>query len=128
MFENLRRDSTGYDGQWYRRAGFWITAVYRFGTWADSMSSLLLRVPLWTLYLALKIILGMFTSNMFLWAGRKGARIGPGLCLVHPFNVMIGRGVEIGQRCHIYHPVFRIKYYNGNSYLCHVIYRYYYAY
>jgi len=105
MFDNLRRDSAEYNGQWYRRAGFWITLSYRFGVWADSMPSLFLRVPMWALYLCLKIPLAMFTSNIYLWAGRKGARIGPGLCLVHPFNVLIGRGVEIGEQCQIYHEV-----------------------
>lgn len=105
MFTNLRRDSAEYNGQWYRRAGFWITLIYRFGVWADSMPSLLLRVPMWALYLCLKIPLAMLTSNIYLWAGRKGALIGPGLCLVHPFNVLIGRGVEIGEQCEIYHEV-----------------------
>lgn len=105
MFDNLRRDSAEYNGQWYRRVGFWITLIYRFGVWADSMPSLFLRVPMWTVYIFLKMLLAMFTSNIFLWAGRKGAHIGPGLCLVHPFNVLIGRGVEIGEQCQIYHEV-----------------------
>lgn len=105
MFDNLRRDSATYDGQWYRRAGFWITVIYRFGVWAESIPGLFPRVSMWVLYLCLKIISGMFISNIFLWAGRKGARIGPGFRLVHPFNVMIGRGVEIGEQCQIYHEV-----------------------
>jgi serine O-acetyltransferase len=105
MFDKLRRDSAVYDGQWYRRAGFWIMAIYRFGAWADSMPGLFLRVPMWALYLCLKIPMGLFTSNIFLWPGRRGSRIGPGLHLVHPFNVLIGRGVEIGEQCQIYHEV-----------------------
>lgn len=105
MFDNLRCDIAAYDGEWYRRAGFWVTLIYRFGVWAGSMPSLFLRVPMWTLYLCLKMLLGMFTSNIFLWGGRRGARIGPGLHLVHPFNVLIGRGVEIGEQCQIYHEV-----------------------
>lgn len=105
MFDNLRRDIATYEGKWYRRSGFWITLIYRFGVWADSMPSMFLRVPMWTLYFCLKIPLGMFTSNIVLWAGRRGARIGPGLCLVHPFNILIGRGVEIGEQCQIYHEV-----------------------
>ena len=40
-----------------------------------------------------------------LWAGRKGAHIGPGLNLVHPFNIVIGRGVEIGEQCQIFNEV-----------------------
>lgn len=105
MFDNLRRDSATYDGQWYRRAGFWITLIYRFGVWADSLPSLFLRAPMWTLYFCLKMILGLFTFNVSLWAGQRGARIGPGLCLYHPSNIMIGRGVEIGEQCQIYHEV-----------------------
>jgi serine O-acetyltransferase len=105
MFDNLRHDQAAYNGQWYRRAGFWITATYRFGVWADSMPSIFLRAPLWTLYLCLKTILGMFTFNIYLWAGRRGTHIGSGLHLVHPSNILIGRGVEIGKQCQIYHEV-----------------------
>lgn len=105
MFDNLRRDIATYNGQWYRRAGFWITVTYRFGVWADSMPSIFLRIPMSLLYLFLKTLLGLFTVNIFLWAGRNGARIGPGFHLVHPSNVLIGRGVEIGERCQIYHEV-----------------------
>ena len=105
MLDNLRRDMAAYDGQWYRRAGFWITVIYRLGNWADSKTNVILRLPLWTLYLCLKVLLGIFTSNIFIWAGRRGAHIGPGLRLVHPYSVMIGRGVEIGEQCHIYHEV-----------------------
>jgi serine O-acetyltransferase len=105
MFDNLRRDSARYKGQWYRRTGFWITAIYRFGNWADSLPSVFLKVPMWTLYLCLKILACMFTSNIILWAGRHGAHIGPGLLLVHPSNVLIGREVVIGEQCQIYHEV-----------------------
>lgn len=105
MFDNLRRDCAVYGVQCFRRAGFWITVIYRFGVWADSMPSLFLRVPMWALYFCLKMILGIFTSNVYLWAGRRGAHIGPGLRLFHPFNVLIGRGVEIGEYCNIYHEV-----------------------
>jgi serine O-acetyltransferase len=105
MFDNLRRDSAAYEGLWYRRAGFWITVIYRFGVWADSLPTLFLRVPVWSLYLCLKLLLGLFTFNISLWAGKRGAHIGPGLCLFHPSNIMIGRGVEIGQQCQIYHEV-----------------------
>lgn len=105
MFDNLRRDSAQYSGRWYRRTGFWITVIYRFGNWADSLPSLFLRVPMWTLYLCLKIISSMFTSHVILWAGRHGAHIGPGLGLIHPANVLIGRDVVIGEGCQIYHEV-----------------------
>jgi serine O-acetyltransferase len=105
MFDNLRRDCIAYKGTWYRRAGFWITAVYRFGNWADSLPSVVLRVPFWTLYLCFNLAIQLFSNNVYVWAGRRGARIGPGFCLYHPANVMIGRGAEIGTDCRIYHEV-----------------------
>jgi len=106
MFENLRRDLATYDeGHCYRRSGFWITLVYRFGVWADSKTSIFLRVPMWILYLCFKMLLDIFTYNIFLWAGKRGTKIGSGLHLVHPSNILIGRGVEIGEQCEIYHEV-----------------------
>jgi len=105
MLNNLRRDCATYNGTWFRRAGFWITVIYRFGNWADSIPVFILRLPMWFLYLFLKMILGLFTSNIVLWAGRNGTQVGPGFCLLHPFNVLIGRDVEIGEDCQIYHEV-----------------------
>jgi serine O-acetyltransferase len=105
MLENLRCDCARYEGQWYRRVGFWIMTVYRFGNWADSLPTVLLRVPMWILYLCLKIIVGLFSTNVFLWAGRRGARISRGFCFPHPFNILIPRGVEIGEFSTIYHEV-----------------------
>ena len=43
--------------------------------------------------------------NVELWAGRSGASIGAGMCLIHPANIYIGRGVEIGTNCKIFHEV-----------------------
>lgn len=105
MFENLRCDIKNSQAQWFRRGGFWIIAIYRFGAWADSLPSIFLRLPMWTLYLCLKFLSGFFSHNVYLWAGKRGVRIGPGLCLYHPSNIMIGRGVAIGADCEIYHEV-----------------------
>jgi serine O-acetyltransferase len=80
-------------------------AIYRFGAWADRLPSKFLRIPAWSLYVFVKLLSGIFTQNVYLWAGRRGAKIGPGLCLYHPANIMIGRGVEIGEDCSIYHEV-----------------------
>jgi serine acetyltransferase len=105
MFENLRRDSARYAqlGGWFRNSGFWIGAIYRFGNWASSLP-ILFRVPLWVLYRLLRIV-PSFLFNVDLWAGPRGAKIGPGLCLIHPRNIIIGGGVEIGQNCIIFHEV-----------------------
>jgi serine acetyltransferase len=102
MFENLKRDSARYD-RWYTDPGFWIVAVYRFGVWADALPAPLLRVPARILYRILR--LPYFLFKVHLWAGAKGARIGPGFHLIHPTNVMIGSGVEIGEDCLIFHDV-----------------------
>lgn len=105
MFENLRRDRTKYEdhGRWYANPGFWIVAIYRFGMWAHSLPSKFQRIPMWVLYRLLKLPFGRY--NVHLWAGRGGPRIGAGLRLIHPTNVSIGRGTEIGEDCLIFHSV-----------------------
>jgi serine O-acetyltransferase len=105
MFENLRRDRTKYDyhGPWYTNEGFWIVAIYRFGIWAGSLHSIFLRIPMWILYRLFKIPFRRY--NVHLWAGRGSPRIGAGLRLIHPTNIMIGSGVEIGEDCLIFHDV-----------------------
>ena len=105
MFENLRRDCTKYEdiGRWHSNPGFWIVAIYRFGNWADSLRSRFLRIPMMVLYRLLKLPFRRY--NVHLWAGRNGARIGAGLKLIHPTNIMIGSGVEIGEDCLIFHNV-----------------------
>ena len=105
MFENLRRDFQKYTlyGRWYINSGFWIVAIYRFGVWADSLPSKVLKIPLGILYRLLKLL---FRSNhVLLWAGHRGARIGAGLRLIHPTNILIGHGVEIGENCLIHNDV-----------------------
>jgi serine O-acetyltransferase len=105
MFENLQRDISKYKdlGGWYTHPGFWIVAIYRFGMWADSLPSRFLRIPMWVLYRLIKML--WRSHNVHLWAGRSGTRIGAGLCLIHPMNVLIGSGVEIGEDCLIFHNV-----------------------
>lgn len=105
MFENLRRDMTKYEdhGRWYSNPGFWIVAIYRFGVWTDSLPSRFLRIPMWVLYRL--FMLPFRRYNVHLWAGRKGPRIGAGLKLIHPTNIMIGNGVHIGEDCLIFHDV-----------------------
>ena len=106
MFENIKRDSARYadlDG-WYANLGFWITATYRFGVWADLLPTPFPRLPIRALY-RLARILWRILFNVDIWAGRKGARIGPGLCLIHPANILIGSGAKIGENCLIFHEV-----------------------
>ncbi len=105
MWEEVRRDAARYAevGGWWHSAGFWLGAIYRFGMWADGVRMPFLRWPAWVLYRLAKMLYP--GHNVYLWAGRNGARIGAGLCLIHPFNVMIGPGVEIGENCLIFHGV-----------------------
>jgi serine O-acetyltransferase len=105
MFENLRQDSIRYEklGGWRAHTGFWIVAVYRFGVWADALSSPVLRIPMWVLYRLVRLPYRLY--NVELWAGRGGAQIGAGMCLIHPANIYIGRGVKVGTNCKIFHEV-----------------------
>lgn len=102
MFENLKRDARQC-AKWYNDPGFWIVAVYRFGVWAHALPNPLLRIPMWMLYRIFR--LPYFFFKVHLWAGAGGARIGPGFRLIHPTNVVIGTGVEIGENCLIFHDV-----------------------
>jgi serine O-acetyltransferase len=106
ILKNLRRDAARYEtikGGWRRNGGFWIVSIYRFGTWASTLRNPLLRWPTWALYRVLKILYP--GHNVHLWAGAHGARIGAGFCLIHPANVMIGPGVQIGEDCLMFHGV-----------------------
>lgn len=102
MFDNIRRDHARHEGGW-TDPGLWIIAVYRLGMWAGAQTHPLKRWPAWLLYRIARLPLMPF--KVHLWAGLRGARIGQGLVLIHPSNVMIGSGVEIGQDCLIFHDV-----------------------
>lgn len=104
MFENLRRDSEKYAdlGGWFSNAGFWIIAIYRFGVWADGLPGLL-RLPFWIVYRILH--LPYFFFNIQLWAGARGSKIGPGVCLIHPNNLYFGPGTVVGADSLIHHEV-----------------------
>ncbi len=106
MFESLKRDASRYAelGGWWGHLGFWVGATFRFGTWAHSMRNPLLRIPLVMVYRIVKIPWRLFL-NIILPAGATGVRIGPGLCLIHPSNILIGHGTVIGDDCLIFHEV-----------------------
>lgn len=103
MIRKLRRDACQYAdfGGWYRNLGFWVVASYRLGAWARGLSLPVVRVPLVALAWALKqpMRLALHVELPF------AARIGAGLALIHPYNVLVGRGVEIGEDCALYHEV-----------------------
>ena len=103
-FEHLKRDAARYQelGAWWTCPGFWIGAVYRFGVWADQRP-FPWRLPMWLLYRLAHLPYWLF--NVHLWAGKRGARIGPGLFLIHPNNLYFPPGVELGEDCTIFHEV-----------------------
>lgn len=103
MFENIRADMERYKevGGWHRSLGFWVTATYRFGHWANGIERPVLRRALCTVHTALSLP----------WSFVKGAdlpretKIGPGLLLPHPQNILIPPGTELGARCTVFHDV-----------------------
>jgi serine O-acetyltransferase len=58
---------------------------------------------MWVLYRIAHLPYWLF--NVHLWAGKRGARIGPGLFLIHPNNVYFPPRVELGEDCTIFHEV-----------------------
>ena len=58
---------------------------------------------MWIIYRLLRLLFRSY--NVHLWAGRSAPRIGAGLHLIHPTNIMIGSGVELGEDCLIFHDV-----------------------
>ncbi|BDG04628.1 serine acetyltransferase [Anaeromyxobacter oryzae] len=103
LLEELRRDAARYEklGGWHRRLGFWIGATYRVGVWAHALRNPLLRVVIVTLYRMVRLPWYLFLQVDL----SSKARIGPGLCLIHPNNVLVPRGVEIGEDCLLFHDV-----------------------
>lgn len=98
----LRRDRQRYAelGGWARNAGYWIGATYRFGAWVRTIRFRALRVPLLVVHRLLEI-----PWHVFLNVSIKAASIGPGLCLIHPRNVLIGGGTILGEDCLVFHEV-----------------------
>jgi serine O-acetyltransferase len=103
MFEMVRRDSARYEplGGWHANLGFWVGLTYRFGAWAYELSSPLMRIPMVTAYRFAKLPWRIFLNVSI----PPRARIGAGLCLIHPHNVVIGADVAIGEDCLIFHEV-----------------------
>jgi serine O-acetyltransferase len=103
MLESLRRDGARYAhlGGWAQSPGFWVGAIYRFGVWSHALPSILLRIPFVFLYRLAKLPWRL-QLNVYI---PPTARIGPGLCLIHPHNILIAPNVVIGENCLIFHEV-----------------------
>jgi serine O-acetyltransferase len=105
MREDLRRDRARYaelGGAW-GRLGYWVGATYRLGVWAYSLPRLV-RIPFLLLYRIVKIP-WVVILNVDIPVGPRGARIGPGLCLIHPRNILIPGGTVIGENFLVFHEV-----------------------
>ena len=101
LIADLGQDAARYAGLggWQTNRGFWVSANYRFGKWARP-----LPVPLrWPLLAPQKVLDRAFRALMNVRISAH-AQIAPGLCLIHPWNVMIGPA-EIGENCMIFHEV-----------------------
>jgi serine O-acetyltransferase len=101
MFNNLRADAKQYSKfGGFRQIGFWIVAIYRFGSFAKKQF-FLIRVPLMIIYFLLCRPVRIFYHVEI----PASTQIGPGLYLPHPFNIMIDESAVIGQNCSIFHGV-----------------------
>jgi serine O-acetyltransferase len=101
MFNNIKADAKRYKSEGgIRKIGFWIVAIYRFGSFANRQF-FLLRIPCKILYYLLAKPIRIF-YHVFI---PSKAKIGPGLYLPHPFNIMMGENAVIGKDCSIYHGV-----------------------
>ncbi len=101
LVHDLRRDAQRYSafGGPFRNLGFWTVLTYRIGVWARTLPKplkLAVGVPQRTLDALWRIALNVRISPT--------ATIGPGLCLIHPWSVIIGSCV-IGEDCLIFHEV-----------------------
>jgi serine O-acetyltransferase len=101
LLQCLKRDASRYGActKWYRELGFWVGATYRFGVWARKLP-FPIRLPLMMLYRVFnrvwRLVLHVNIS--------AEAVIGPGLCLIHPTNILIP-ATRIGEDLLIFHDV-----------------------
>ena len=102
MFDNLRRDAGRYRqyGGWFVNLGFWVVAIYRLGTLGHRLPRPL-GIPLRILYYLIKVPIRVFLHVEL----PAAARIGPGLFVLHPFNIFVGAGTVIGRDCSLFHEV-----------------------
>jgi serine O-acetyltransferase len=101
MMNDLRRDASRYEslGGWARARGFWIGATYRFGRFARPLP-VPLRIPA---ALAYELLVAVYRNLYHVEISRE-AEIGPGLCLIHPFNILLGPS-KIGENILVFHDV-----------------------
>lgn len=102
MTRELARDAAAYAyfGGWYRNLGFWVVATYRLGAWARTLP-LVPRLPVLVVYWVLRLPWRLFLHVEL----PTSAHIGGGLVVVHPYNILIGADVRLGEDCALFHEV-----------------------
>jgi serine acetyltransferase len=101
LMHDLRCDArryTGLGGAW-ANWGFWAGATHRLGVFAKALPR-----PLRSLVRGPQKALDLLFRTAFNVRIHPDAKIGPGLCLIHPWSVLIGASV-IGDNCLIFHEV-----------------------
>ncbi len=102
MFDNISRDLANYrNAGWMIHLGFWTGVIYRFGYWCRQEAPKPVGMPLLILYKIIVLPIGFFRCVYI----PPGTKIGPGLSLHHPQNIVISSRTNIGKNCSIYHGV-----------------------
>lgn len=103
FIENIRADSLRYSnhGGWYVNLGFWVTLVYRFGSWGASCENRLFSYAAlflhWLMAVPIRLILHVYIPAK--------ATIGPGIKFLHPNMIIMPKNTIIGSDCTVYHDV-----------------------
>lgn len=104
MLEALKRDAAHYDHKKrkaYLNLGFWLTVVYR----AAQASHEVRFAPLRRVLVGAARAAGTplrFVSGVVL---PSGAQVGPGLCLHHPWSIVVSPNAVIGEDCSLHQDV-----------------------
>lgn len=101
LLEELRCDAKRYAelGGWKTHAGFWAGATYRYGHHVRKLPAPLQAPAMVPYKLANAVFRLLYHVTI-----AADAKIGEGLCLIHPTNVLVGESV-IGKNCLIFHDV-----------------------
>jgi len=104
-YQKLRADAEHYNyangKRWYGHAGFWVGAIHRFGHMAGGVKFGPVRFLLLTFYF---VVAAPVRFVLHVDIPRR-ARIGPGLCMHHPQNIIVPGDVVIGEDATIYQEV-----------------------
>ncbi len=94
---DLRADMDRYRelGGWRRRLGFWVGATYRVGAHLHRLRPRAARLPVLAGYKAAVLPFQLFRKVEI----SARTPIGEGLCMPHPYGIVMPPDVEIGPGC-----------------------------